>query len=192
MPDHKLPGQPETGTTSKTVESPVAARGNASPGPAPNRIFSPPVSKSPEPPIRAELFSVERLEQHAESLAAAQHIASNPKRGRLARQTALRQHQSSDRNLSRHRPGKFGASADHAGGRMAARQFPYRRRADSRDQERSAARLSTASCRNWRTGRCRAIRACSASPGHSSPTPTAPSTSRNSRASSRLISGSSR
>jgi cyclic beta-1,2-glucan synthetase len=32
-------------------------------------------------PIRAELFSVERLEQHAESLAAAQHITSNPRQG---------------------------------------------------------------------------------------------------------------
>jgi cyclic beta-1,2-glucan synthetase len=31
-----------------------------------------------EPPIRAELFGVERLEQHAESLAAAQHVASRP------------------------------------------------------------------------------------------------------------------
>jgi cyclic beta-1,2-glucan synthetase len=30
---------------------------------------------SPEPPVRAELFSVERLEQHAESLAAAQRVA---------------------------------------------------------------------------------------------------------------------
>ena len=29
MPDPKLPGQPETGTTSKTVESPVAARGDS-------------------------------------------------------------------------------------------------------------------------------------------------------------------
>ncbi|MEO6947908.1 MAG: glycosyl transferase, partial [Nitrobacter sp.] len=33
-------------------------------------------------PIRAELFSVERLVQHAASLAAAQHITHNPKRGR--------------------------------------------------------------------------------------------------------------
>src|SRR5215469_6275690 len=33
-------------------------------------------------PIRAELFSVERLEQHAESLAAAQTITTNPRRGR--------------------------------------------------------------------------------------------------------------
>jgi cyclic beta-1,2-glucan synthetase len=35
-----------------------------------------------EAPIRAELFSVERLEQHAESLAAAQPISSKPHRGR--------------------------------------------------------------------------------------------------------------
>ncbi len=35
-------------------------------------------SRQPEPPIRAELFSVERLEQHAESLAAAQKITIRP------------------------------------------------------------------------------------------------------------------
>ncbi len=33
-------------------------------------------------PIRAELFSVERLEQHAESLAAAQTVTADPQRGR--------------------------------------------------------------------------------------------------------------
>ena len=32
--------------------------------------------------IREELFSVERLEQHAESLAAAQSVSSQPQRGR--------------------------------------------------------------------------------------------------------------
>ncbi|HEX3809280.1 MAG TPA: glucoamylase family protein [Rhizomicrobium sp.] len=35
-----------------------------------------------EAPIRAELFSVERLEQHAASLAAAQRVSAGPKRGR--------------------------------------------------------------------------------------------------------------
>src|SRR6202045_1857525 len=37
---------------------------------------------NPEEPIRAELFSLERLEQHAESLAAAQAITNEPSRGR--------------------------------------------------------------------------------------------------------------
>ena len=37
----------------------------------------------PEPAIRAGLFSVERLEQHAESSTAAQHIAPNLGRSRL-------------------------------------------------------------------------------------------------------------
>jgi cyclic beta-1,2-glucan synthetase len=37
---------------------------------------------SPEPPIRAELFSVERLEQHAESLAAAQRIGPSLRTGK--------------------------------------------------------------------------------------------------------------
>lgn len=39
-------------------------------------------SGPPDPPIRAELFSVERLEQHAESLAAAQRIDPKLKMGR--------------------------------------------------------------------------------------------------------------
>src|ERR1700686_2341684 len=37
---------------------------------------------NPEEPIRAELFSLERLEQHAESLAAAQVITKEASRGR--------------------------------------------------------------------------------------------------------------
>src|SRR5207302_4687899 len=37
----------------------------------------------PEPPIRSELFSVERLEQHAESLAVAQRVAPKPRHSRL-------------------------------------------------------------------------------------------------------------
>ena len=38
---------------------------------------------NPEEPIRSELFSLERLEQHAESLAAAQGIEKETRRGRL-------------------------------------------------------------------------------------------------------------
>src|ERR1700676_3092577 len=45
-------------------------------------IPSPPVFSDMANPIRAELFSVERLEQHAESLAAAQTITLDPARGR--------------------------------------------------------------------------------------------------------------
>ena len=40
------------------------------------------VSPSVEEPIRAELFGIERLEQHAESLATAQHVLGRPGRGR--------------------------------------------------------------------------------------------------------------
>src|SRR4029453_2776152 len=35
-----------------------------------------------EEPIRAELFSVERFEQHGESLAAAHHVTTTPRTGR--------------------------------------------------------------------------------------------------------------
>jgi len=47
--------------------------------------FPPPTSIGPdlEEPIRAELFSVERLEQHAESLAAAQIVFAESRAGRL-------------------------------------------------------------------------------------------------------------
>jgi cyclic beta-1,2-glucan synthetase len=38
--------------------------------------------RDPEEPIRSELFSIERLEQHGESLAAAQPITTKPERGR--------------------------------------------------------------------------------------------------------------
>src|SRR5438552_19173922 len=49
----------------------------------PRNIIRPPVT-SPwvtEAPIRAELFSAERLEQHAESLAAAQRVTPKPQVG---------------------------------------------------------------------------------------------------------------
>ena len=42
----------------------------------------PPIFTEPEETIRAELFSVERLEQHAESLAAAQLVVTDPEEGR--------------------------------------------------------------------------------------------------------------
>ena len=49
---------------------------------SPFRLFRQTRVGSPEAPIRAEIFSTERLEQHAESLAAAQQITANPKWGR--------------------------------------------------------------------------------------------------------------
>jgi cyclic beta-1,2-glucan synthetase len=58
------------------------AKPEAESGAAPNRVFRPSVSNPPEPPIRAELFGIERLEHHAESLAAAQVISPRVKRGR--------------------------------------------------------------------------------------------------------------
>ncbi len=44
--------------------------------------FERPRPLSTEAPIRAEIFSVERLEQHAKSLAVAQRVAPDPKQGR--------------------------------------------------------------------------------------------------------------
>jgi cyclic beta-1,2-glucan synthetase len=77
----KPPDQREASPTEKAVEEAIAARGNTGSSRAPFRMFRYTRLKSAEPPIRAELFSVERLEQHALSLAAAQHVAANPKQG---------------------------------------------------------------------------------------------------------------
>ena len=41
-----------------------------------------PSPSAAEEPIRAELFSIERLEQHGESLAAAQRVTTHPGAGR--------------------------------------------------------------------------------------------------------------
>ena len=49
------------------------------------RFFGPRAAVFPPPTeelIRSELFGIERLEQHAESLAAAQHVTADPSRGR--------------------------------------------------------------------------------------------------------------
>ena len=49
------------------------------------RFFGPRAAVFPPPTeelIRSELFGIERLEQHAESLAAAQHVTADPNRGR--------------------------------------------------------------------------------------------------------------
>ena len=53
-----------------------------------------------EDPIRAELFSVERLEQHAESLAAAQRVTARPTRGARSRDAPARQRPRPARRVS--------------------------------------------------------------------------------------------
>jgi cyclic beta-1,2-glucan synthetase len=83
MHGSKFVGQRDLSTTKKTVAEPSAARGNADSRGGPFRLFRRTRSTTPQPPIRAELFSVERLELHAESLAAIQHVAPDPKRGLL-------------------------------------------------------------------------------------------------------------
>jgi hypothetical protein len=68
-------------------------------------------------PIRAELFSIERLEQHARSLAEAQPVSSDPVGGH--------------RLTSRYSRGYARGQADTAGSGMAARQLSHRRRTNS-------------------------------------------------------------
>ena len=137
-------------------------------------------------PIRAELFSVERLEQHAESLAAAQHVTADPRSGtplapRVARQrpraarsrTARSRRRSARNGRSRRRRSGWSTtstSSTSSSGRSATTCPP----------------ASTASCRSSPTGSSPAIRASSASRGRSSRTPTAASIPRSCAASSRL------
>ena len=57
-------------------------RGSIGLSTSPFRLFGQVGLKSPELPIRAELFGIERLEQHAETLATSQHIVPGTKQGR--------------------------------------------------------------------------------------------------------------
>ena len=132
-------------------------------------------------PIRAELFSVERLEQHAESLAAAQHVTANPRHGQ--RPGAAR---------PRQRP-RAAPVVPRARRRRSARSARSRRRrsgwstTSTSSTSRSARSAticpaaSTASSRSSPTGPSRAIRASSAWRGRSSRTPTAASIPRSLR-----------
>jgi len=82
-----------------------------------------------EESIREELFSIERLEQHAESLAVAKPVTVRPVTGRsLAGRV-----KDNESVLLRHRHRGRGRPCDHSGRRVAARQLSPRRRAGPRD-----------------------------------------------------------
>ena len=57
-------------------------------------------------PIRAELFSVERLEEHARSLAAAQGVMAGERKGRPTGEAACRKRSGVAFSLSRYRGGR--------------------------------------------------------------------------------------
>ena len=110
--------------------------------------------REPEEPIRAELFSIERLEQHAESLAAAQRVTARPAAAAGRSRARLRDNGRVLLAAYRaHRRGDPRGARDHAGRRVAGRQLPRRRGADPRDPRRSAARLLSPAARSSRTGR---------------------------------------
>ena len=128
-----------------------------------------------EDPIRSELFSVERLEQHAESLAANQPISTTPASGPGRSSTAWPRTNApcSTPIADLPRPLPMGARSHR------------RRNGCSTISTWSKNRFakSATTCRRDIIGNCpssqgpsRDIRACSASPGISSPTPTAGST----------------
>ena len=126
-------------------------------------------------PVREELFSVERLEEHARSLAVAQPVTPKPTKGhplagRLADNGAVLLH--AYRTIAR---AIDDAPRHHAGGRMAGRQLLPRRASRSAKSAPPCRPATIGNCRSWPTGRSRDIRGCSASPGPLSPTPTATS-----------------
>ena len=97
--------------------------------------------RSLDNPIRAELFGVERLEQHAESLAAAQPVIDAVEPGPAAAAARRGQRARAPRVVSRDRQRHPRGARDHAGGGMARRQLPRRRRAAARDPRRPSARV---------------------------------------------------
>ena len=95
----------------------------------------------PEEPIRAELFSIERLEQHAESLAAAQRVTPTPGAAARWRRGCATTAGCCSRRIAPSLPPSAKSIAHHPGGRVAGRQLSHRRGADSRDPRRPPARL---------------------------------------------------
>ena len=141
--------------------------------------------KSPEPPIRAELFSIERLEQHA----AAQHVAPNLRRSRpLAKRlydntkVLTEAYHTVARASSAHQP--ITPAAEWLLDNFHILDEQIREIKDDLPPGfyRRLPKLAD--------GPLTAIRVCSASLGRSSPTRTARSTRKGSLASSGLTSGS--
>ena len=127
-------------------------------------------------PIVAELFSVERLEQHAQSLAAAQAITSEPRRGHADPAARRRQ---------RPRPARVVPRARRARSRRSgrSRRPPSGWSTTSTSSTSSCARsvttclrTTTASCRSSPRVISKAIRGSSGSRGRTSRTRTAAST----------------
>ena len=92
-------------------------------------------------PVREELFGIERLEQHAESLAAAQQVTARPPVVMTSAARSERQRRCLTGSLSRQRRGARKRPRRRARGGMAARQLSPGRRADPRNPRRPAAGL---------------------------------------------------
>ena len=97
-------------------------------------FFKKPSPWDSEQPIREELFSVERLEAHARSLAAAQTVESRATRGLPLAGRLDREWRGPLVVLSIDREGDRRWAPDHAGGRVADRQFSFGGKADPPDQ----------------------------------------------------------
>ena len=95
-------------------------------------------------PIRAELFSVERLEEHARSLAAAQGVMDGEQKGAPLDEKARRKRGRVACGLSRNRGGGRRGSAHHPRGRVADRQLPSDRETNPRNPGRSTPWLLSA------------------------------------------------
>ena len=128
--------------------------------------------------LREEIFSIERLEQHARSLAAAQPITRQPGLPPFARRAPAQQRKGAARRVPLHRQArstKAAASRPPPNGCSTTTTWSKSRSARS---ARTCRPASTASCPSSPTGRSPGFRACSASPGPSSRTPTAASSRR--------------
>ena len=125
-----------------------------------------------EEPIRAELFSAERLEQHGESLAAAQRVTTTPRKGRPLLPRVLDN-------------GRVLLESYRAIAQAIRRSAPSHLRRNGwstiiTSSTNNCARSRTTchpaiieNCLSWPRVHSRGIRASMGWPGHSSPIPTA-------------------
>ena len=116
-----------------------------------SRTFSSGTLPDSPDPIRAELFSADRLEQHAESVAAQRVLAE----GGSGRPLSPRVRDSGRVLLRCYRDARRGdprGRRDHPGRGVARRQLPRRGRRPPTRSARICRRDSTASCRSSREG----------------------------------------
>ena len=134
-----------------------------------------PTGYADEKPFQAEFFSVERLEQFAQTLAAKHKTVTRKGRAQLSAPARRQRPQTRSRVQSPRRSASPGPR-NFTRRRMARRQLSHRRRTTARDSPGPCQRATTTNSQNSPKANSKAIRESTPSRSRSSRTPTRVST----------------